>query len=266
MTAAKSLRSLNQLPTSLLKVHIKDGVTYVCRESEHIYQDGQIVMANEEDLEFVREEGMQNTTGRINESSLRSSTLERAKLDETGKQNLLKSVSKDRVETVREKEEGDEVNLASHRQEEEGKQGEEEEEGGSEEEEEEETVKRATITREELEEQPEEDEGSFNIKTKNFSTNYTYDDFVEKYGTELKNKDKKVAPPAKSTTGSIRDSSIGKSRAVSKHETSRVGTGVKSKILMDETYKTNAEGGDEENKNKSESKEIPPAESKSRTR
>ena len=47
------------------------------------------------------------------------------------------------------------------------------------------------MAREEFEEQPEEDEGSFNIKTKNFSSHYTYEDFVEKYGSELKNKDKK---------------------------------------------------------------------------
>lgn len=107
MTAAKNLKSLNQLPTSILKLEIKDGVTYGVRESENILKDGEIVISNEEDLEFLREEGIQNTTGRVNESSLRSSTLERAKLDETGKQNLIKSVSKDRVETVREKDEGD---------------------------------------------------------------------------------------------------------------------------------------------------------------
>lgn len=86
-----------------------------------------------------------------------------------------------------------------------------------------------------------------------------------KYGSELKNKNNKQPPPAKSTTGSIRDSSIGKSRVASKHETSRVGTGVKSRIMMDETNKTHVEG-EEENKYKSESKELAAVESKSRTR
>ncbi len=41
------------------------------------------MLVNEEDIEYSREEGslLQNTTGRVHESSLRSSTLERAKLD-----------------------------------------------------------------------------------------------------------------------------------------------------------------------------------------
>lgn len=58
MCAAKTASTLNQLPTWILKVAIKDGVTYGYRETENILKDGEVVCSNEEDLEFVREEGM----------------------------------------------------------------------------------------------------------------------------------------------------------------------------------------------------------------